>query len=143
MNFVTAILLIAATTNANREPLDYATAHELAMKGDKPLLVLVTAEWCPPCQVLKNTVLPDLLSQDAFKDYHFAMVDYDKQNQLAKKLIQNRGVPQLLLYEKHDDTWKLRFLAGAQSRDVVLGFLQNAKTAEGHLTANANGSNNK
>ncbi len=133
MNFVSAILLVAASTNATAEPLDYTTAYNQAMKGDKPLLVLVTAEWCPPCQVLKNTVLPEMLKQEAFADYHFAMVDYDKQNALARKLIKDRGVPQLLLYEKQDDQWGLRFLSGAQSADVVKAFLGNPQT---HRTAN-------
>ena len=60
MNFLSAFVLIAvaAGSSASDKPLDYTSAYKKAMKGDKPLLVLVTAEWCPPCQVLKNDVLP-------------------------------------------------------------------------------------
>ena len=46
------LVLIAATVFTNctyaQQPVDYRTAYENAQKGDKPLLVLVTAEWCPP-----------------------------------------------------------------------------------------------
>jgi len=139
MNFVSAILLVAASTNATSEPLDYATAYKQAMKGDKPLLVLVTAEWCPPCQVMKSQVLPELLSQDSFAGYHFATVDFDEQNRLAKKLVNNRGVPQLLLYEKNEKgEWGLKYMAGAQSVEVVQSFLNNStseRTAKAETTA--------
>lgn len=123
MNFVSAILLIAATTNST-EPMDYSTAYKKAMKGDKPLLVLVTAEWCPPCQVMKNSVLPELLEKKTFAGYHFATVDFDAEKDLAKQLVRERGIPQLLLYEKNESgNWGLRYLSGAKSVDVVESFL--------------------
>jgi len=126
MNVFSAIVILTATVVGApaEEPLDYTSAYKLAMKGDKPLLVLVTAEWCPPCQILKNDVLPKLLKQDAFADYHFATVDFDEQNDLAKKLVGNRGLPQLLIYERQvNDKWGMRFLSGAKSYDVVHQFL--------------------
>lgn len=34
-------------------------ATELSLQTGKPMLVLVTADWCPPCQTLKRVTLVD------------------------------------------------------------------------------------
>ena len=62
MKLLTALVLMSATVSSG-EPDDYATAYDKAMKGDKPLVVLVTAEWCPPCQNLKRNTLPKLVDR--------------------------------------------------------------------------------
>lgn len=128
MNFASIFLLAAISTNLS-EPVDYSTAYENATKGNKPLLVLVTADWCPPCRTMKNSVLPELIRKNSFNDYYFATVDFDQEKELAQKLVQNRGIPQLLLYEKNEEgNWKLNYLSGAQSVEVVETFLSNSQT---------------
>ena len=122
MNFVSAIVLIAAASSVN-EPIDYKTAYHRAMKGDKPLLVLVTADWCSPCQVMKRTTIPTMLSQNKFKDFHFATVDVDKQTKIARQLVKSRGVPQLIIFEKKKGVWMTRNLPGVQSVASVESFL--------------------
>ncbi len=42
---------------ANGYTLTQAT--ELSQETGKPMLVLATADWCPPCQTLKRTTLMD------------------------------------------------------------------------------------
>jgi thiol-disulfide isomerase/thioredoxin len=118
------LLLLAATVPVLAdEPLDYKTAYAKAQQGDKPMLVLVTATWCPPCQSMKATTIPQLLSKDAFKDYHYATVDLDEEAELAQKLIGNRGVPQLIVFEKVDGKWQKRYMAGYQTVGNVEKFI--------------------
>lgn len=118
------LLLLAATVPVLAdEPLDYKTAYAKAQQGDKPLLVLVTATWCPPCQSMKATTIPQLLSKDAFKDFHYATVDLDDESELAQKLIGNRGVPQLIVFEKVDGKWQKRYMAGYQTVANVEKFI--------------------
>ena len=61
--FVMLTALVAVSTANAQQPVDYKTAYEKAQKGEKPLLVLITADWCPPCQVMKKTCL--LYTSDA------------------------------------------------------------------------------
>ncbi len=150
MNIVTSLAFVFATTLAIQDPqgyfmiestpvetvtpdiqqvpLDYTTAYENAQGGDKPLLVLVTATWCPPCQVMKSTTIPDLMSRDSFKDFHYAMVDLDQEEELARQLIGDRGLPQLIMYEKQEDRWLRRYLRGMQSTEAVEAFVAQAST---------------
>jgi len=133
MNYVPVILVLAALSNSS-EPTDYRTAFDRAMKGDKPLLVLVTAEWCPPCQMMKKTTIPDLISANQLKGCHFAMVDLDRDSNDARNLIGNGTVPQLILFEKHEGNWKTRKLMGYSPPEAVVSFIGESKPV---LTANA------
>ncbi len=126
MNFISALLLIAASSVVVEKPVDYKTAYEKAQQGDKPLLVLVTAEWCPPCQIMKTTTIPALLRKDAFKDFHFATVDLDRDSIVARQLIGGRGVPQLIMFERDGNRWLRRNLEGAQTPARVEAFVAKA-----------------
>ena len=128
--FLTTLVLIAfsavSTCCCGQEPTDYRTAYKKSQEGDKPLLILVTAEWCPPCQVMKKTTIPELLQKNAFKDFNYSTVDLDKEEKLARQLIGNRGVPQLIMYEKQDQKWIRRYLTGYQSPQTVEAFVAQA-----------------
>ena len=63
MNITAVLLTISAVLVNDGNATDYKTAFEKAQSGDKPLLVLVTAQWCPPCQVMKSTTIPQLMSK--------------------------------------------------------------------------------
>ena len=134
MSLFTALMFIAATGVAVEQPADYRTAYKKAQQGDKPLLVLVTAEWCPPCQIMKSSTIPALMQRKAFKDFHYATVDLDQEEKLARQLIGNRGVPQLIMYEKRDDKWVRRYLKGVQTPETVEAFVAQTKSLR---TANA------
>ena len=110
-----------------QQPTDYRTAYQAAQTGEKPLLVLVTAEWCPPCKIMKNTTIPELMQKQAFKDFHYSTVDLDKDEKLARQLIGDRGVPQLIMYEKRNDKWIRRYLRGIQTPATVEAFVAQAR----------------
>ena len=122
ITLVIAAMVAPALSNA-QEPLDYKTAYSNALAGDKPLLVLITATWCPPCQQMKQTTIPELMQKETFKGFHYSTVDLDKEEKLARELIGKRGVPQLIMFEKQDGKWVRRYLRGAQTVETVEAFV--------------------
>lgn len=62
------------------------------VEGD--YFVVVTAEWCAPCQVLKRQ-----LKDNDFYGKKIALVDLDQDGELASKLMSPRKtIPQLIRY---------------------------------------------
>ena len=123
---IVVLLSVTCSTEVVRQsglPTDYATAYHQAQAGNKPLLVLVTAEWCAPCQMLKRTTLHDMMAQHGFKDFHFAMVDVDREPETAAKLTENRPVPQFIIFERNGSTWNRRYSIGYHSMDDLQAFL--------------------
>lgn len=121
------------TSNAKTAKfLTYKQAYKKAQTGDKPLLILVSADWCAPCRQMKATTVPELMNSGALKKYHFAMVDYDKENAIANELMKGGEVrlPHLVLFEKTDDgKWLRRRLAkGFQTAQNVEQFAAQAST---------------
>ena len=143
ITLVVAAILAPALLNGQepnkQAPLDYKTAYSNAQAGDKPLLVLVTATWCPPCQVMKQTTIPELLRKDTFKDFHYATVDLDEEKELGQQLIGSRGLPQLIMFEQEDGKWVRRYLRGIQTVETVEAFVAQAsifRTADAQFSAN-------
>ncbi len=126
--FSAAIVALAAQTAVAQQSVDYKTAYQRAQAGDKPLLVLVTAEWCPPCQNMKQTTIPQLMQKSAFKDFHYSTVDLDKDSKVARQLIGNAGVPQLIMFEKQNGKWLRRRLPGYKTVEIVEAFVAQANT---------------
>ena len=120
---VFSITLITASTTFAQTPVDYATAFGRAQAGDKPLVVLVTATWCPPCQVMKKTTIPQLMQKKAFKNCHWATVDFDLENDIAMQLTEGKGVTQLIMFEKRDGKWTRRRIAGYKDANTVEAFM--------------------
>ena len=108
------------------DKLTYKQAYAQAAAGDKPLLVLVTADWCPPCVRFKQTTIPQLMQKNAFADFHYAAVNYDQESELADQLIGDRGLPQLIMFEKDGDQWVRRYLRGIQNVPTVEAFVAQA-----------------
>jgi thiol:disulfide interchange protein len=133
MKFVTAtltmwLLMLAAQAANAQEPTDYRTAYNRAKEGEKPLLVLVTADWCPPCQIMKKTTFPKLMEKKAFDKFNFSKVDLDKEEKLGRQLMGNQGIPQLIMFEKQGDKWIKRNLVGIQTPEQIEAFLYQASS---------------
>lgn len=129
MNGFVAIAVFLSITQATEIasqtslPTDYATAYRQAQAGDKPILVLVTAEWCAPCQMLKRTTLQEMMARKGFSDFHFSVVDADKDPETAAKLTENRPVPQFIIFERSGNTWNRRYSIGYHTVDDLQAFL--------------------
>jgi thiol-disulfide isomerase/thioredoxin len=105
----------------------YADAYKTTQDTGKPLVVLVGADWCPYCQVMKTSVMPQVASHGDLQNVSFAYVNSDQQSDLAGKLLTGKSIPQLVMYEKTAEGWKQTRLVGGQSAEAVEGFLGAAK----------------
>lgn len=70
---ILAVILTTSISLAAQSPLkwehDLAAAQKRAKKEGKPVFVDIWAEWCPPCQHLKNVVFPSLEAQQGLAGY--------------------------------------------------------------------------
>ncbi len=101
----------------------YAEAHEQVLKSGQPMVVMVTADWCPACQTMKSTVIPQVRQRGLLRRVIFAIVNVDRDQELGRQLIANGPIPQLLMYRRTPDGWRLRRLVGGQSTTTVEEFI--------------------
>jgi len=67
---------------ADKKPFDQA-AFDAAQAAGKPILVEVTAPWCPTCKA-QAPILSQLRSEPRFKDLISFNVDFDSRKDLLK-----------------------------------------------------------
>ena len=107
----------------------YADAHKYSTERDKPLYVMLTADWCGPCQSMKRETLEPMLAANEFGDAAFVKVDYDRDpanREQLMKLTGVRSVPQLLAFSnKRGDV--VRFETGSVNREVVRRLINKVK----------------
>ncbi|HEY2759864.1 MAG TPA: thioredoxin family protein [Pirellulales bacterium] len=121
----------AASQAKPNSPLSqtYADAYKQTTDGDKPLVVLVGASWCPACQAMKSSVMPTVAAEGGLKDVAFAFVNVDQQSELAGRLMEGGLIPQLVVFQKTADGWSRKRLVGAQSASAVEDFVGTAAKA--------------
>lgn len=102
----------------------YAQARQETTETGRPLVVMVSAEWCAACREMKETVIPEVKQGGTLKKVSFAVVDLDRDQQLAQQLTRGGLIPQLLMYRKTPAGWRLRRLVGGQSIKTVENFIQ-------------------
>ncbi len=127
MQLTLNLLLQVAAIGASGH--DYATAYRETAKSGRPLVVLIGADWCPGCQQMKTTALPELKKSGEQGKISFAYVNADHESDLAGKLMRGSSIPQLVLYQKTDTGWKRQQLTGAQSISDIRAFLGKATDA--------------
>jgi len=85
-----AVLTLAATlplvsiaSATERKPFDQ-TVFEAAQAAGKPILIEVSAPWCPTCKA-QAPILSRLRSDPRFKELLSLNIDFDTQKDLLKK----------------------------------------------------------
>ena len=63
-------------------PFDKA-AYDAALAAGRPMLVEITAPWCPTCRAQKQ-VMGKLLTEPRFADLLILEIDFDSQKQLVR-----------------------------------------------------------
>jgi len=116
-----AIMLHAAALTATDQT--YAEARAKTSETGQPLVVLVGADWCPACQQMKNTALPQVARGGALKKVAYAVVNTDHQRDLAHKLMRGNSIPQLIMYRETPTGWKRESLVGAQDPAAIEAFI--------------------
>ena len=77
-------MTVAGTAIAAMEAKFDAAAFAAAQAADKPILVVVHADWCPTC-VKQKPILSRLGAEPAMKDLVMFVVDFDAQKDVAKR----------------------------------------------------------
>lgn len=119
--------LIASANVAGTHSEDYADAYRQAEREGKPLMVLVSAQWCPACVSLKDKTLRQMQRSGELDDVCVAVVDCDAQPELAKQLRRGHSIPQLIVFAKRDGgSWKRTQLTGFQSSGPIRNLIRAA-----------------
>lgn len=93
---VSAIALPAFSLATGFAPYSKST-FDAALKGSKPVLVHVHAEWCPVCKK-QESVLNELSGTGSLKNVSAFVVDFDKETEFKKA--NNIGSQSILLVFK-------------------------------------------
>lgn len=101
----------------------YAEAYRLTAKTGRPMVVMVGAEWCPACKTMEKSVIPQVRRRGRLGRVAFAVVDLDRQGKLGKTLTRGGPIPQLLMFRRAPDGWRLSRLVGGQSVPNVEAFI--------------------
>jgi len=131
MSLTIIFCLQLALVAANGET--YAEACKVTREKGCPLVVMVGATWCPACQEMKNRVIPKVRRQGALRKVAFALIDLDEEQELGARLTDGGPVPQILMFRKTAEGWKLRRLVGGQNAQAVEEFI--AQGIEEHSKA--------
>jgi thioredoxin-like negative regulator of GroEL len=119
-----ALLQVSLLTTGDHS---YAQAHKL-------LVVLIGADWCPACQTMKNSVIPQAQAQGVLSNVAFAEVNTDQEPKLSKQLMRGGMIPQLIVYHKTSDGWQRKELVGAQSIGAIQGLIKQIQPAPAAAT---------
>ncbi len=126
MNALAAGIMLLQTWVAAPSPATYNEAYRIATEENRPMLVLVGAEWCPACASMKQSTMPRLARSGKLDGVVFAMVDADRESKLASQLMRGGSIPQLILFWEAEDGWHRTQLTGAQDSSTVEALIARA-----------------
>jgi len=132
---ITSLLLLSVLTSAQVDRPSYETAYQKAQEENKPLLIVVGADWCAACKTLKAQTIDPMQSSGKLQDVIVTIVDKDSRPELAQQLMQGSSLPQLVVFAKSDSGWKKFSLSGIQSERRVQELLERASTETAPRTA--------
>ena len=119
---------LSFVTSEHEAKQTYAVAYEKSVLENKPLVVVVSAGYCPACTVLKDTTIKSLQDSGELDNVSVAVVDKDAEPELAKQLMAGeRMVPQIIVFAQSDTgRWKRTKLMGFQPTQPVRSLIRSA-----------------
>ncbi|MBN1852243.1 MAG: thioredoxin family protein [Pirellulales bacterium] len=115
-----ALMQVSATA---ADQVTFEQAYQQSLTTGRPLVVLIGAVWCPGCNTMKNSVMPQVAKAGGLEKVVFFYVDYDQQRQLASRLKRATSIPQLIRFDKTPAGWKSQCLVGAKNPREVFQFI--------------------
>lgn len=114
----TALSLGPIASAADKKPFDQK-AFEAAQAAGKPILVEVSAPWCPICKA-QAPILSRLKSDPKFKELVSFDIDFDSQKDLLKKFnVQKQST--LIVFKGKQETGRSTGDTNAASIEALLG----------------------
>ncbi len=129
MNSLVMIAMCSAALGAG-DGESYTEAHQASMKTGKPMLVMVSTDWCPACQVMKRRIMPQIRERGLLSRVAYATVNPDQQGDLSRQLIGSGPIPQLVMYRKTPRGWIRRVMVGSHSAEDVEHFINQGTLAD-------------
>ena len=121
MNILT--LFAALQVSVPGLPLrSYPDVYQHCIDNQKPFLVIVGADWCRACRVLKQKTVPQMAGEGKLDGIQVAYVDFDRSRELAQKLMSGRNLPQVLRYRHNGKEWEIARLPGVPSARSLANF---------------------
>ncbi|MGQ9574746.1 MAG: thioredoxin family protein [Thermoguttaceae bacterium] len=102
----------------------YAEAHRTATHTGRPIVVLVGADWCPACRQMTEQVVPQVRQRGLLRRVAFAFVNLDREKELGGLLTGNGPIPQLLMFRRTPEGWRLRRLIGVCDAQTMERFIR-------------------
>lgn len=141
MSSLTLAALVQVSLLVSGDAASYTDAHRETIESGKPLLVMVSTEWCPPCQMMKKTIIPEVRRAGFLRKVAFAMVNPDVDRELAQQISGGGPVPQLVMFRKVGNGWVRNKLVGGQSVETVEKFITDAVEANSEEAHNPSAGN--
>ena len=107
----------------------YADAHRITAETGQPMVVMVGADWCPACQAMEQNIIPQVRQRGIFHRVAFAIVNVDRERELATQLTSGGPIPQLIVFHRTTAGWRRRALIGGQTVETVESFIGEAVQA--------------
>ncbi len=99
--------------------LSYEEAYVKAQKENKPLIVLVGADWCAACKKMKALTIDPMKESGEFENVIFTFLDRDEQSDICEQVMDGDTLPQIIVFSKATGSWRRHSLTGIQSENRV------------------------
>ncbi|WP_442506907.1 thioredoxin family protein [Novipirellula sp. SH528] len=121
-------LVLSSVTSEQQMQQNYASVYKQSIEENKPLMVVVGAEWCPACHVLKDSTIKQMAQTGELDEVCVAVIDKDQDPELAKQLTQGENMlPQIIMFTKTESgQWNRRRLMGFQPKQPVRTLIKRA-----------------
>lgn len=93
-----------------------------AIKAKKPVIILFTADWCPPCKYMKENTFKDEEVIKLSKKFVFFKVDLTNVSKETNKIADSykiEGIPTVLLYGKDGKKSKESFAGAIDGKEFI------------------------
>ena len=114
------MVLAASAEAAEKVPFD-RTAYEAAVAASRPILIEISAPWCPTCKRQKP-IIGEILNDPRFADLVVLEVDFDTQGDIVRAFGAQRQAT-LIAYKGSVETARA---VGITNRDDIYTLVESA-----------------
>ncbi len=119
-------LVLSSVTSEQQMDQTYASVYKQSIEENKPLMVVVGAEWCPACHVLKDSTIKPMAQTGELNDVCIAILDKDKDAELVSQITKGeKMLPQIIMFSKTESgQWSRHRLMGFQPKQPVRSLIK-------------------